>query len=175
LIAFSPWRLVTARLVMSPVGPGDLRELVALKGDPRAFAQMLGGVRSAGQVAEELAADICAWGAEGFGTWAVRARDGGRFLGMTGLAARRDGRGVALRFAFWPEARGVGLAMEAAAAALHFGHGRAGLSRIVAVVREDNFASRMVLGAVGMSPREAFLRDGVDLLVYVSVRDQNTR
>jgi RimJ/RimL family protein N-acetyltransferase len=94
---------------------------------------------------------------------------------MTGLAARRDGRGVALRFAFWPEARGVGLAMEAAAAALFFGHGKAGLERIVAVVREDNFASRMVLGAVGMSAWEAFLRDGVDLLVYVSVRDQNTR
>jgi RimJ/RimL family protein N-acetyltransferase len=164
---------------MTPVGAGDLRELVALKGDPRAFAQMLGGVRTGGQVAEELAGEICGWGRDGFGMWAVRAREGGRFLGVTGLSARADGRGIALRFAFWPEARGVGLAMEAAAAALFFGHGKAGLERIVAVVREENFASRMVLGAIGMTAREAFVRDGVELLVYDSVRnsvrDQNTR
>jgi len=167
----SPWRLLTARLVMAPVGAADLRELVALKGDPLAFAQMLGGVRAAHQVAEELAEEICGWGRDGFGMWTVRARAGGRFLGVTGLAARADGRGVALRFAFWPAARGVGLAMEAAAAALVFGHGHAGLTRIVAVVREENFASRMVLGAIGMAEAEGFFRDGVKLLVYHSVRE----
>jgi RimJ/RimL family protein N-acetyltransferase len=166
-------QLVTARLVMAPVAAGDLRDLMVLKGDPRAFAQMLGGVRGPVQVAEELAEDIRGWGEFGFGMWAVRARAGLKFLGVTGLMHRPDGRGVALRFALWPDARGVGLAREAAGAALRFGHEVAALPRVIAVAREENFASRMVLGAVGMAEAERFFRDGVSLLVYHSVRSQN--
>lgn len=165
--------LVTARLVMAPVSGRDLPDLVALKADPLAFARMLGGVRSAQRAAEELAEDIQGWGEAGFGMWAVRARAGAKFLGIAGLMHRADGRGIALRFAFWPGARGVGLAREAAGAALRYGHDVAGLGRIIAVAPEDNFASRMVLGAVGMAPVEGFLRDGVSLLVYQSVRNQN--
>ena len=67
---------------------------------------------------------------------------------------------MSLRFAFRPQARGQGLASEAAAAALRFGHERAGLARIVAVARESNFASRMVLGSIGMIVCERFERDG---------------
>ncbi len=168
-----PWRLTTARLVMTPVAPADLRELIALKADPLAFAQMLGGVRSAQQTIDELAADIQSWGADGFGIWSVRARAGEAYLGITGLMHRADGRGIALRFAFRLAARGVGLAAEAAMAALTYGHDRIGLAEIIAVAREDNYASRMVLGAVGMAQYGAFRRDGVDLLVYKSVRYQN--
>ena len=53
------------------------------------------------------------------------------FVGITGLERRPDGRGVALRFALWPEAQGRGLAREAAGAALRFGHdaGRAAAHR----------------------------------------------
>jgi len=167
--------LLTARLRMAPVSGADLRDLVALKGDPRAFAQMLGGVRGARRVAEELAEDIQVWGEFGFGMWAVRERVGTRFLGITGLMHRPDGRGVALRFAFWPDARGIGLAREAAGAAVRFGHEVAALPRIIAVAREENFASRMVLGAVGMAESERFVREGISLLVYHSVRDQNAR
>ncbi len=169
----SPWRLATARLTMAPVAPQDLRELTALKADPRAFAQMLGGVRSARETAEELAQDITSWGAHGFGFWTVRSRESKKFLGMTGLMHRPDGRGIALRFAFWPEARGLGLASEAAGAALFYGHETVKLTNIIAVAREDNFASRMVLGAVGMAESDRFIRDGITLIVYKSVRKQN--
>jgi RimJ/RimL family protein N-acetyltransferase len=168
-----PWRLTTARLVMTQVATGDLRDLTALKADPRAFAQMLGGVRTPQQTAEELAADIQGWGRDGFGMWSVRDREGGTYLGIAGLMHRGDGRGIALRFALWPQARGIGLASEAAGAALRFGHEQAGLPRIVAVARLENFASRMVLGAIGMAEAGGFIRDGVQMLVYQSVRDQN--
>lgn len=163
------WHVVTARLRLVPVGWGDLADLVALKTDPRAFALMLGGVRTRELVAEELAADIAVWGGRGFGIWTVRGLNTGNFLGMTGLAERPDGRGVALRFALWPEVRGAGLAREAAGAALRYGHDRAGLARIVAVARADNFASRTVLGAIGMVECEAFVRGDVPMLVYESV------
>jgi RimJ/RimL family protein N-acetyltransferase len=167
------WFIRTGRLILRPVWGGDLRELVALKANPLVFAVMLGGVRNAMQAAEDLAEDIAFWGRHGVGMWTVREQaDGGdgRFLGVTGILQREDGRGMALRFALLPDVQGKGFASEAAAAALRFGHERAGLGRIVAVARETNFTSRMVLGAIGMREAEAFERDGMTMLVYESVR-----
>jgi RimJ/RimL family protein N-acetyltransferase len=165
----SAWVITTARLRMTPVGYWDLPDLIRLKGDPRAFAFMLGGVRGPLQVAEELAHDIQDWGRFGYGMWSVRGHRG-KFLGMTALMHRPDGRGVALRFAFMPEARGAGLASEATSAALNYAHEVAGLEHVVAVAREENFASRAVLGAIGMSQVGDFYRDGNLLFIYQSVR-----
>jgi RimJ/RimL family protein N-acetyltransferase len=176
------WILRTGRLVMTPVGGADLADLVAFKADPRVFAVMLGGVRSSTETAEDLARDVAGWGADGFGIWAVREpphiawdpRAGrgpaGPFVGIAGLQRRDDGRGVALRFALEAEAQGRGLAREAAGAALRFGHDEVGLSRIVAVARENNYASRTVLGSIGMTECDSFMRDGWQMLVYESVR-----
>jgi RimJ/RimL family protein N-acetyltransferase len=161
------WVLRTARLVLTPVSGTDLAELCVLKADPQVFAIMLGGVRSAWQTAAELADDVVEWGADGFGTWAIRQN--GRFLGITGLERRPDGRGIALRFALCPQAQGRGLAREAAGAALRFGHQQACLSRIIAVAREHNFASRMVLGGIGMTECDSFTQYDYRMVVYESV------
>ena len=169
----NPFRtLRTARLVLTPVSGADLPDLRAIKADPRVFAIMLGGVRNAAETAEDLAHDVRAWGAHGFGIWAIREQTNGHFVGVTGLETRADGRGVALRFALWPEAQGRGLAREAAGAALRFGHDRAGLARIVAVARETNFGSRTVLGAIGMTPVERFQQRGHAMILFESVRDR---
>ncbi len=156
--------------MLHPVRSGDLPELAALKADPQVFAVMLGGVRTTARAAAELAEDIQAWGAHGYGTWAVRPRGGGRLLGMVALQARADGRGVGLRFAFWHDLQGLGYGREAAGAALNYGHSRAGLARIVAVARDDNFASRTVLGAIGMRECERFTREGRDMVTFESIR-----
>ena len=161
------WILRTARLVLTPVGGADLGDLITIKAAPQVFAIMLGGVRSPRQTAEELASDVADWGAHGFGTWAIREQ--GRFLGITGLEHRPDGRGIALRFALWPEAQGRGLAREAASAALRFGHQYAGLPRIVAVAREQNFSSRMVLGGIGMVECGSFIQSGYRMVIHESV------
>lgn len=159
--------LQTARLVLIPVGGSDLPDLRAIKADPSVFAVMLGGVRDHVQTAEDLARNVIAWGQHGFGIWAIR--EAGRFVGITGLEHRADGRGVALRFALWPEAQGRGLAREAAFAALRFGHDRAGLARIIAVARESNIGSRMVLGGIGMSEADTFEQRGYTMILYESV------
>ena len=161
------WTLRTGRMVMRPVSWGDLADLTAIKSDPRVYAVMLGGVRTPARVAEDLAADLALWGARGVGMWTAREADGG-FLGIAGLHDRPDGRGLALRFAFWPEARGRGLAREAAGAALRFAHDRAATERVIAVAREANVASRMVLGAIGMRECDAFVQGGHPMLVYES-------
>ncbi len=162
------WQIQTGRLVLSPVGWADLSDVTALKGDPRAFAVMLGGVRTPVQSAEELALEMQDWARLGYGIWTIRDARTGAFIGITGLQNRADGRGVGLRFALRPEVQGHGYASEAAGAALRFGHERAGLARVVAVAREDNIASRQVLGGIGMVEAAAFVRDGVSMLVYES-------
>jgi RimJ/RimL family protein N-acetyltransferase len=110
------------------------------------------------------------WAERGYGIWIVRTPESREFLGITGMMDRADGLGVALRFAFRPEMRGRGLASEAAGAALRFGHDRAGLRRIIAVARESNFASRTLLGAIGMVECDQFIRQGECMLIYESVR-----
>lgn len=164
------WRLQTGRLVLTPVGWVDLPELVALKGDPRAYAVMLGGVRAPHIVAEELACEAADWARLGYGIWVIRTALSSTFVGLAGLQDRPDGRGVGLRFALSPSQTGQGHASEAAGAVLRFGHERAGLTRIVAVAREDNIASRQVLGAIGMRGSGSFLRDGRQMLIFASER-----
>lgn len=139
---------------------------MALKADPLVYGQMLGGVRSRWQVIDELSEDRITWAADGIGMFAIRERRS--FQGITGIHERPDGRGRALRFAVWPEARGRGLAREAASAALRFAHDHARLPRVVAVARSDNFGSRMVLGSIGMHVFEHFVRDGAAMLTYES-------
>jgi RimJ/RimL family protein N-acetyltransferase len=163
------WIVRTGRLLMTPVQWSDLPDLQAIKADPMVFAIMLGGVRTPHRAQEELAAEIRLWGARGYGIWAVRPLPGGPFLGLAGFMERPDGRGIALRFGFWPDQQGRGVAREAAGAALNFGHDRARIERVVAVARETNFASRMVLGSVGMRERGVFQRDGYRMIEYESL------
>jgi RimJ/RimL family protein N-acetyltransferase len=163
------WTIRTGRLLLVPVSGADLPELVALKGDPRVYAVMLGGVRGPVEAAEELASDIAFWGAHGVGMWSVRPVGGGALQGLVGLHDRPDGRGLGLRIAFRPEVQGKGYAREAAGAVLRFAHERAGVPRVVAVARESNVASRSVLGAIGMVERARFERDGHCMVMYESL------
>jgi len=158
--------LKTARLTLRPVSVVDLPHLIRLKADPQVFAVMLGGVRSAAQTVDELAIDIAFWGETGAGMWS--AYEGGTFQGLVGLHRRPDGLGIALRFGVWPEARGRGLAREAACVALRYAHDVAGIERVIAVARAENFGSRMVLGGIGMVEVSSYVSDGRIMLLYDS-------
>ncbi|MBB2176642.1 GNAT family N-acetyltransferase [Gluconacetobacter johannae] len=157
----------TARLELEPVSWRDMDDMARLKADAGAFGMMLGGVRSRQQSEIEMAEDLACWARCGVGIFVMREE--GRFIGMTGLHQRPDGRGMGLRFALWPWAAGRGLAREAASTVLNFAHD-AGLRRVVAVTRDTNIASRTILGGIGMTPCDSFMRDGHRMLVYESVR-----
>jgi RimJ/RimL family protein N-acetyltransferase len=165
----TPRTITTPRLSLLPPSPEQLPDLIRLKADERVFGLMLHGVRTPDRTREELEDDIDFWRVRGYGTWSVFERGTGEFLGLAGLMERPDGRGVAIRFALWPECRGHGYAREAAAAGLEFGH-RAGLKRIIAVAWEANHASRAVLGDIGMRECDAFQHRGRRMLVFESVR-----
>jgi RimJ/RimL family protein N-acetyltransferase len=157
--------ITTARLSLRPVAPEHLPDLIRLKADPRVFSFMLHGVRSPERTREELEDEMEFWRVRGYGIWSVFERDSGAFLGICGFMERPDGRGVALRFALWPECRGKGYAREAAAAALAFGR-RAGIPRIIAVARETNAPSRAVLRDIGMREVGEFFHQGHRMILY---------
>ncbi len=166
--------LRTGRMVLTPYRPQDFAELAAFKANPLVWAAMLGGVRSPGQTADDLAAEIAFWGSHDIGMWTARD-PAGALLGVTGLHERPDARGTALRFAFDPAMRGRGLAREAAGAVLRDAHDRAGLTRVVAVARDSNLSSRTVLGAIGMREADSFPQDGNTMLLYESLRSARSR
>lgn len=153
----------TQRLVLQPVSWHDMQDMIRLKTNGASFGRMLGGVRSLRQVEDEMADDLAFWAKRGIGIFTIRENN--RFVGITGLHERPDGRGLGLRFALVPEAAGRGIAREAAGAALRFALD-AGVERVVGVTREDNMPSRIVLGSIGMHHVESFERDGYLMLVY---------
>jgi len=155
--------LRTARLVLTPVNWPDLEDMIALKADAGAFGQMLGGVRSRFDTEQEMAEDVAFWARRRIGIFAIR--ENGRFVGMTGVHERPDGRGLGLRFSIFPWAAGRGFAREAAAAAIRYVLDE-GEPRIVAVAKEDNLASRVVLGSIGMRHVDTFERDGNTMFLY---------
>jgi RimJ/RimL family protein N-acetyltransferase len=164
----TPRGITTERLSLLPPAPEQLPDLIRLKADARVFGLMLHGVRTPARTREELEDDIEFWQVRGYGTWSVFVRGSGEFLGICGLMERPDGRGVALRYALWPECRGKGYAREAARAALVFGHA-AGLKRIIAVARYTNHASRAVMTDIGMLACSDFVYRGEAMLVFESL------
>ncbi|MCX8134248.1 MAG: GNAT family N-acetyltransferase [Roseococcus sp.] len=166
----APRTVTTARLSLLPPCPEHLPDLIRLKADEAVFGFMLHGTRTPERTREELEDDMAFWQVRGYGTWSVFERDTGRFLGIAGLMERPDGRGVAVRFALWPDCRGRGYAREAARAALDFGHA-AGLARIIGVARETNAPSRAVLTEIGMRECGEFMNRGHRMVVYESLAE----
>ena len=159
----------TGRLWLAPYSAADLADLVRFKANPLTWATMLGGVRTPQQTAADLAGELAFWGSHDIGMWTARDAEG-RLLGVTGLHERPDSRGTALRFAFDPACRGHGLAREAAGAVLLDAHDRAGLTRVIAVARDSNLASRTVLGAIGMREESTFEQGGNLMHLFASER-----
>ncbi len=86
----------------------------------------------------------------GFGLWLVERRTDGVAIGICGLIKRESLADVDLGFAFLPDFRGQGFAIEAATATLAYGRDHWELKRIVAITSPDNEPSAKVLKKIGM-------------------------
>jgi RimJ/RimL family protein N-acetyltransferase len=87
----------------------------------------------------------------GFGLWVVETRTGGVPVGICGLLKRNTLDDVDLGFAFLPEARGQGYAVESARFVLDLAAATYGLTRVVAITVPDNEPSARVLERLGMT------------------------
>jgi ribosomal-protein-alanine N-acetyltransferase len=88
---------------------------------------------------------------EGFGMYVVETLAGGQPVGICGLVKRVTLTDCDLGFAFLPEERGRGYAVEAGRAVLADARDRLGAARVLAITTPDNLASARVLERLGMT------------------------
>ncbi|TAJ60170.1 GNAT family N-acetyltransferase [Brevundimonas sp.] len=149
--------LITERLTLTPVGPGDLDDLVALWGDPDFATAIFPAPLSSEDVWFRLLRDIGHWEALGYGNWAIRETATGDYVGSVGVLDYRRilnppfdapelGWGVAPRF------QGKGLAFEAVSAALAWCDDTLNARRTVCMISPDNAPSHALAGRAGYAP-----------------------
>ena len=163
----SPASIETQRLLLRPVEPGDLEELVRLHEDP-AVARFI-GTPSREWLSERIGWSQEEWSERGHGLLAVLDRHSGAFLGRTGLKYWPQFEETELGWVLQPEARGRGIATEAAGAALRQGFADRELPYVTAMIRPENGPSIAVAERLGFSQMREDELLGVAVTVY-SVR-----
>jgi RimJ/RimL family protein N-acetyltransferase len=143
--------LETERLTLRWLSTDDAAFILRLVNEP-SWLKYIGdkGVRTL-QDAENYIRNgpVEMYGRLGFGLYLVELKDGSEPLGICGLIKRESLEHVDLGFAFLPNFWRSGYAYEAAAAAMSYGKNVLGLSRIVAIVSQDNHASSKLLEKLG--------------------------
>lgn len=138
-------RIETERLILRPLGPGDLLPI----------ASHINNLA----VAQNLTRVVHPYFPDDFKRWEQRDKrhshvlgitlDGGEVIGVVGLESDAVGAeaeiGYWLAEAFWKQ----GFMSEAARAARDFGFGRAGYDRLISGYRHGNEASRRILNRLG--------------------------
>jgi RimJ/RimL family protein N-acetyltransferase len=143
--------LVTARLLLHPITPGEAERVVS--GEPEDGARWAAGYPTEGDViAARRLLDTCADTAdpEPFGNYEIRRREDGQAIGGVGFHGPADENGcVTIGYGLIPSARGQGYASEALRGLLLFARAR-GVTCVKGDADHDNVASHHVMTAVGM-------------------------
>jgi RimJ/RimL family protein N-acetyltransferase len=145
--------LSTERLLLRLPTAGDAPFIVRLLNDP-AWLQHIGdrGVRTEADARAYITDRLLdSFRRHGLGLWVVEQRSNEVPLGLCGLLKRETLDDVDIGFAFLPEARGLGIAQEAARCTLQHASASLGLRRIVAIASPGNFASARLLQRLGLS------------------------
>jgi RimJ/RimL family protein N-acetyltransferase len=155
--------LETQRLVLRRLVPQDAEFMLALLTDP-AWIRFIGdrGVRSVEGARDYLAnGPIAMYVLQGFGLYLVELKDGAQPLGICGLIKRAGLDDPDLGFAFMPQFRGQGYAVESAQAVLDYARKVLGMQRVVAITSPDNDDSIKLLQRIGFRfERMVRLADG---------------
>ena len=142
--------LETLRLRLRRLRSSDEPAMIALDSDPLVMRYVGSppGLRSADETAararERIGADhgLAGW-------WAIEGRHDGTFHGLGLLLPMPDGIDVEVGYRLARASWGGGIATEATSALVGHAFAALGLSRVVAVVYQDNAASRRVLDKLG--------------------------
>ena len=143
--------LQTERLILRELDVDDAAFMLALLNDAD-FLRNIGdrGVHTVEQAREYIIAGaIASYRQHGFGLWAVRLVADPACIGICGLIRRPTLDDVDIGYAFLPEWRGQGYALEASRACMELGRQRFGLCRIVAITSLDNPSSAHLLEKIG--------------------------
>lgn len=161
---------VTERLLARPPRDGDLDGYRAVFLDP-AVEEWLRPAPLAPftdrDIAEMLQADRLHWARHGFGPWALLERDGASLIGRGGLRWTDvdGGQMVELPWTISSGHWSRGLASEAAAAAVESARALE-LADVVALIRSENAASRLVAERAGLRHDGEVMHAGLPHLLY---------
>jgi RimJ/RimL family protein N-acetyltransferase len=140
-------KLDTERLMLRGHSLDDFHDSAAMWSNPEVTRYIGGRPLPAEEVWTRLLRHIGHWTLLGFGTWVVREKASGRFVGEVGFHDYRreiepsfDGT-PELGWVLDPRAHGRGYALEATSAALAWGTSRFGAARTVCIIRPENIRS----------------------------------
>jgi RimJ/RimL family protein N-acetyltransferase len=154
----------TERLLLRQVGFGDLDEVLRMHGDPEVARFM--GTPDREWLKGWVEGSDREWAELGYGRMAILDRESGIFLGRSGLKRWPQFEETEVGWALQPEARGRGIATEAARATLEWAAGRFDLPYVTAMIQPANVPSIAVAERLGMEPLREDELLGVAVTVY---------
>jgi [ribosomal protein S5]-alanine N-acetyltransferase len=160
-----PTVIETSRLRLRPLRPDDLQDLHdVVFSDPAVTWD--GSTGTLEDTRRALDAKLRHFEEHGFGMMAVVDRGDGALLGYAGLQWLEDGPDVEIGYYLGRRAWGRGLATELAHALVERAFGDLELTRLVAVVRPENEASKRVLAKAGLHPEGLAHHYGADVELW---------
>jgi len=163
-------RLATRRLVLTGHHPDDLDDLAPMWAHPAVYERIGGQPRSREEVWIRLLRSIGQWTHFGYGSWVLRERDGGAFVGEIGLLeARRaidpplDAR-PEMGWTLAPAMFGKGYALEALTAILDWSD-RRGLAQTCCIIDPGNAPSLKLADRIGYRVQRETPYHGKPILV----------
>ncbi len=164
-------RLVTGRTILRRMDAVDAPFVLRLLNEPD-FLRFIGdrGVRTLDDARAYIERGSVDGHGTGFGLLLVERASDGEPLGMCGLMHKPWLPGPDLAYAFLPEARGQGYAIEAARAVIDHGRRTLRVDPVFAVVLPANVRSTRLLRALGFVPAGTVVdpRDGTELDLYTA-------
>jgi len=144
--------LETERLTLRPITLEDAPLVLAVMNDPD-FVRYVSdrGLRTPADAARYITEKMLpGFEQNGFGMCAVRLKESGMPIGTCGIFKRNRGDDAEIGFAFLPNFRGRGFALEAAAAVMNYARDVLKLTRIIAATKPINAESIKLLEKLGM-------------------------
>lgn len=139
--------LQTERLTLRAMSEDDLDPLAAwFETDDSAI---LGGPFSRGHVWRSIALMLGHWQLRGFGMWSVTDTATGQFLGRVGPWFPESWPDREIGWMLLPEARGKGIAFEAAQAARTYAYDTLGWTTAISLIDPKNTASQALATRLG--------------------------
>ena len=148
----------TERLILRELAVEDAAFMVRLMND-EAWLKYIGDrdVRTVDQAEEDLRQGaIDMYARRGHGMWKVELKGSGTPIGICGLIKRDTLADIDLGFAFLPEFRGSGFALEASEACMRHARDHLDIGRVVAIVSPANLRSIALLEKLGFQLETAF-------------------
>jgi RimJ/RimL family protein N-acetyltransferase len=162
----------TERLILRWLTPGDADFIRALVNEP-SWIRYIGdkGVRTRDDAARYLAnGPLAMYRKLGYGLYCVESKAAAEPMGICGLIKRETLDDVDIGFAFLPRYWGKGYATESAAAVMSYARDVVGLSRLVAILAQDNGRSRKLLETLGFAfERKLSMTPGSEALALHAV------